>query len=59
MQISGKWCRDRIGTNTVPGQGGEGAAKVPVDTPGSCLRTGDIPDRHVLTHATLVPPLFM
>lgn len=51
MKTSRKWCRNRIGTNTVPGQGREGAAKVPGDTRGSCPRTDDIPDRRGLTHA--------
>lgn len=45
IKTSGEWCVDRTGTNTVPGQGREGVSKVPVDIPGSCLRTGDIPDR--------------
>lgn len=57
MQIS----RSDVETGWVqtPGQGREGAAEVPGDTPGCCLRTGDIPDRHVLTHTTFEPLLFM
>lgn len=50
MKKSGKWCRDRIGANTVPGQGRVPAARSPWIAQ-AVVSEQVTSHRHVLTHA--------